>query len=83
MGSKFGVSMVFNVAYVGNVQIFATNILGTTFGICNFTSRVSTILAPYVAELKPESISEVVFCVVIAIAMVSALQLRVPKKNIK
>ena len=57
LGAKFGVSVVFVVAYVGNYSLFPTSIVGTTMGICNIFSRVSTIFAPYVAEVKPDSVS--------------------------
>ena len=57
LGSKFGVSLVGNVAYLANYRLFPGKILTTTFGICNVFAKVFTIIAPYVAELKPDSIS--------------------------
>ena len=50
LGSKFGVSAAFNVAYVGNYALFPVNMVATTMGICNIVSRVATIFAPYIAE---------------------------------
>jgi len=44
------------VSYVGNYKMFPASIVGTTMGICNIFSRVSTIFAPYVAEIDPESV---------------------------
>ena len=35
LGSKFGVSQVFNLAYLGNMQLFPTSMLATSYGICN------------------------------------------------
>lgn len=57
LGAKFGVSQAFVVSYVGNYALFPSSIVGTTMGICNIFSRVSTIFAPYVAELKPDTVS--------------------------
>mmetsp|Transcript_16487 Transcript_16487/g.27996 ORF Transcript_16487/g.27996 Transcript_16487/m.27996 type:complete len:168 (+) Transcript_16487:1162-1665(+) len=79
LGSKYGISQVFNIAYVGNVLVFPTNIVGTTFGICNIFARFSTILSPFVAELKPDTISQVVFCVIVVVAFFSSLFLQVNK----
>ena len=72
LGAKFGVSVVFVVAYVGNYSLFPGSIVGTTMGICNIFSRISTIFAPYVAELKPEWISQVIFCIVMLLALVAS-----------
>lgn len=37
-------------------------------GVCNIVSRVATVFAPYLAELKPDAISQGVFCLAICIA---------------
>ena len=57
LGSKYGVSQVFNLVYLGNIMIFPTSLVATSFGICNIFARLGTIFAPFVAELKPETIS--------------------------
>ena len=54
LGSKFGVSASFNIAFIGIYYLFPTDIVATAFGISNTVSRVATIFAPYAAELKPE-----------------------------
>jgi hypothetical protein len=76
LGSKFGVSATFNLAYLGNVMLFPTVIVSTSFGICNIFSRVSTITAPFVAELKPESISKWVFCGFVIVATLASLLIK-------
>jgi OCT family organic cation transporter-like MFS transporter 4/5 len=57
LGSKFGVSQAFNLAYIANPYLFPISIVASSFAICNVPSRVITILAPFVVELKPVSIS--------------------------
>ena len=54
LGAKFGISISFNIAFIGTYHLFPPSIIGTAFGICGVFGRVSTIFAPYVAELKPE-----------------------------
>ena len=77
LGSKFGISSAFNTAYCANTIVFPVSVVATTYGICNFFSRVLTIGAPYVAELTPDWIPKMVFCVVVAIAFVTASMLRI------
>ena len=81
LGAKFGVSVVFVVAYVGNYSLFPGTIVATTMGICNIFSRISTIFAPYVAEVKPDTTSQVIFCVIMAMALVSSFAIQVMKKT--
>lgn len=57
LGSKFGISSVYNIAYIGNTEIFSISVVATSFGVCNLVSRLATIFSPFVAELQPESIS--------------------------
>ena len=53
LGSKFGVSQAFNIAYIGNILLFPVTIVASTYGVCGIFARVSTIFAPFIAELKP------------------------------
>jgi len=57
LGSKFGISSAFNVAYLGNQILFPMSIMAASYGICNVFSRIITIMSPYVAEVKPEAVS--------------------------
>ena len=79
LGSKYGVSQVFNMAYLGNILIFPTTLVATSFGVCNIFARLGTIFAPFVAELKPETISQWVFTVLMLFSMVTVLGLRIKK----
>ena len=53
LGSSYGVSQVFNLAYVGNFYLFEVHLVATSFSICNLFCRFCTIFSPYVAELQP------------------------------
>ena len=81
LGSKFGVSLVFNVAFLANYNLFPVIILTTTFGICNVFSRFLTVVAPYIAELKPEEISQIIFCVVIAASLTASMFIIDPRRK--
>ena len=57
MCCKFGISCAKSTAHLANYQIFPVGIVATVFGICNIVSRISTIFASFIGELKPDSIS--------------------------
>ena len=81
LGSKFGISSAFNAAYCSNVILFPVGILSTTFGICNFAARITTIAAPYVAELIPEWIPRGTFCIFVFVAFLAANFINEPKRQ--
>jgi len=72
LGSKFGVSQVFNLAYVGNIQLFPVALVATSYGVCNVVARCASIFAPLIAEMKPDSIAKVIFLSVILLALLSS-----------
>lgn len=76
LGTKFGISCAFNTAYCGNNLVFPVTIVSTSYGICNMFARLSTIGAPYVAEIDPEWIPKAGFCALIATAFVASCALR-------
>lgn len=69
LGSSYGVSQVFNLAYVGNFYLFEVHLVATSFSICNLFSRFCTIFSPYVAELQPESLPKWIFTAVCLLAL--------------
>ena len=79
LGSKFGIASAFNVAYCANNLVFPISIVSTTYGICNFIARVGTIAAPYVAEMYPEWIPKMIFCIVVFIAFIASSVFRQDK----
>jgi hypothetical protein len=83
MGSKFGISSAFNIAFLGNKLLFPTSIVATSFGICNTVARLITIFAPYVAELKPEAISLWTFLSVSGMALFASLCIIAPQERSK
>jgi len=83
LGAKFGVSQAFNICYASNIMLFPVSIVASVFGACNVFSRIATVLAPYVAEIKPEVISEWVFVVLNTLAFLVVFNLRVNTKKTK
>jgi MFS family permease len=79
LGSKFGVSQAFNIAYIGNVILFPVTIVASTYGVCNIFSRISTIFAPFVAELEPIEISQWIFVATCMLAFVASLNIKQAK----
>lgn len=51
--AKFGFSQAFPANYVAVLLLFPTVLNATTMGICNFFTRLITILAPLFVELTP------------------------------
>lgn len=49
--TKLGIAAAFNVIYIANVTLFPSEIVTTTFGVCNVTGRIGAIAAPLIAEL--------------------------------
>jgi hypothetical protein len=46
LGAKFGVASTFNLIYLANTLLFPPILCSTSYGICNFLTRLATILAP-------------------------------------
>ena len=59
--SKAGVTATFNMCYLANAQIFPAIFAGTAFGICNIGAKLTTILAPLMAEMVPP-VPMIMFC---------------------
>ena len=59
--SKAGVTATFNLCYLANAQIFPAIFAGTAFGICNIGAKLTTILAPLIAEVEPP-VPMILFC---------------------
>jgi len=81
LACKFGISCAKSTAYLANYSIFPVTIVATAFGICNIVARVSTIFAPFVAELKPDSISQTVFVCIMSLATLTSLAIIEPKEG--
>ena len=51
LATRVGVSATFNICYLANAQLFPSIFAGTAIGICNIFAKMSTILAPMLAEV--------------------------------
>jgi len=51
--AKGGVQATFDICYLANSFLFPAIFAGTAFGICNAGAKISTILAPVLAEFTP------------------------------
>lgn len=49
MVTNLGVCVTFNLAYLMNAWLFPTEIISTTYGLCNIFGRMISILSPIVA----------------------------------
>lgn len=80
LGAKYGICQLFNLGYIGNTHLFPIAVVATSYGTCNLFARGSSILAPYVAEMKPDSISQWCFSILMIVGLVVTSIIRDPKK---
>lgn len=57
--------------------------VATSYGLCNAFARGASILAPFVAELKPEAISKWCFSALMIAGLVVTSIIRDPKRKKK
>ena len=50
--ARLGISALFTLLYLMNAELFPTMFAATALGYCNFLARMTTIIAPIVAEQK-------------------------------
>jgi hypothetical protein len=51
--TKFGVSSAFNICFLITAEYFPPQYSSTVFGACNIVARLTSILAPLIAEVPP------------------------------
>ena len=78
---KMGVSMVFISLFVIHQDLFPTKYLATSYGVCNTLSRIVTLGAPIVAEIRTTWVPVAIMIVLNCIALVAAYFLRMNKKE--
>lgn len=83
LGSKCGVCLLFNLAFVANTHLFPIELVATSYSVCNLFARGSSFLAPQVAEAKPAEIAKWVFIVLMTASLVVTSIIREPKKGKK
>lgn len=81
LGSKFGISAAFNDVYLAN-SLFPPLYSSTTFGICNFVARLTSMLAPQFAEVQ-KPVPMILFCIMAALACGVSFLLRIPEETNK
>ena len=80
LGAKYGTCQLFNISYIGNTHLFPIVVVATSYGTCNIFARGSSILAPYIAEMKPDSISQWCFSILMIVGLVVTSIIRDPKE---
>ena len=78
---KFSTEGAFLVAYNSNTELFPTLFVPFAFLSSGIISRLVTILASQVAEVKPEQVPIMIYMVCWLIAMFAALLIRKPQKQ--
>ena len=81
--SKLGLCCAVGTSYVANYQLFPVSVVATAFGILNIAGRSSTILAPFIVELKPFSISQWTFVAITILASITSMSLITDKDALK
>jgi hypothetical protein len=56
-------------------------VVATSYGLCNAFARGASILAPFVAELKPEEVSMWSFSALMMLGLVVTSIIRDPKRK--
>jgi OCT family organic anion transporter-like MFS transporter 8 len=69
LATRFGVSATFNICYLANAQLFPSIFAGTAIGICNIFAKMSTIIAPMLAEV-PDPAPMTVFAIITGLAAI-------------
>ena len=80
--AKFGSAASFNMVYLGNNELFPAIYLSTSFGVCNLTARVATILSPQVAEIA-YPVPNIINTAAVATAIVCSLLIKMPDRPIE
>jgi MFS family permease len=68
---RVGNSMLLNIMYVKNSTLFPTQFAASSFGILNFISHVSAVLAPIISEM-PDPYPYIIYIVNCTLAMLSS-----------
>jgi hypothetical protein len=75
MITKFGINCCFTLCYIINAEYFPAVVCSRVFGICNIFSRISTVLAPLIAEISPP-IPMIVYILICFASMCASFFLR-------
>lgn len=81
LATRFGVSATFNICYLANAQLFPSIFAGTAIGICNIFAKMSTIVAPMLAEVA-DPVPMTVFAVITGMASILSWFIQGEKKEV-
>lgn len=73
-----GICFSFGMLYVIHPDIFPIYFLTSSYGICNFISRIIAMLGPIVAEVNDKIVP---LCIVIALSFLGAVFTLFLRKN--
>lgn len=74
--AKSVISLAFGLAYAIHIELFPSNFLISSYGICNFFCRGLTIFAPLIAEVENPMIPNVSMVVLAFLGFLAAFSLK-------
>ena len=74
--ARVGATIGFGCVYAIHIELFPSNVMTNSFGICNFFARGLTMLAPFFAEMEDKSIPFTIMALISLVAMVSSIFLK-------
>ena len=59
------------------------SMMATSYGICGVFARIFTIMAPSVAEIKPDTVPKWIYVIVAGLALLASMNLKPLIKNLE
>jgi len=79
--AKFGVSSTYMLVYAVTIDLFPTLFSATAFGTCNFVANLTTIVSPYIAQVR-DPYPMLAFCTLATLGIFMSFLLILPKRSI-
>ena len=79
--ADFGTTCAFQIIYVAHTSVFPTLFAGTSFGFCNFVSRLAASLSPLISMI-PEPIPMIIYKFIFVAIFVMTLFLKTERSDI-
>lgn len=74
--TRCGLNLAFCFIFVIHTEIFPTFFLGTSYGICNFFGRSTTLFAPLIAESQNKMLPLILLMISSVLGMLGSLFIR-------
>lgn len=74
--AKSGANLAFGFAYAIHIDLFPSNFLISSYGICNFFCRGITIFAPLVAEMDNQMVPNLFMVVLSLLGLLASAMLK-------